>query len=439
MAMGFSSSTNSTNLATRTPPSSSTENQENIVKDIEKCGYISLKLAKDNESTSVYQRFWAMFYVINDERPILELFTKEQEPQQVNNLESIFKINLKTTHHISVPILFNDKENNNEFVISLDNQLIQVYVDNKELLDEWVACLRTKLASLNVFSPKDNIYSKEPIMNAMKKSINNRPLPPLPTEQSRSSLRQHLSRPMERLIDGLQGRMADRRRTNERNHLNSLNAATASSSTQFDHQANSATLNSYENLAISNPVSPFNADSQYNTLSSYRSSTQSNASHSNQVLSLRESQILQLQKEITNRAGVKLRIRKIDCLDSLALVEWLGHIFVAGWKQRFCPQLHNLFKIGDEIISVNGYKATSAKDVHCIIKQSDEPIIEFIIRRTPYGRAFLLKREFAGQELGKQQMKCLICIKLTVYFSSLRIYRYCEGRQQRRDSIHRAK
>jgi len=59
-----------------------------------------------------------------------------------------------------------------------------------------------------------------------------------------------------------------------------------------------------------------------------------------------------------------------------------------------------LFKIGDEIILVNGYKVTSAKDFQCIIRQSKEPIIEFIIRRTPYGRAFLLRREYQGQELG---------------------------------------
>lgn len=430
----------------RQTSTSSNENQENIVKDIEKVGFLSLKLAKDNEASSLnYQRFWAMFYVINnrlinDEQPVLELFQKEQKLQHVNSQESVAKINLKTTLHISIPILFNEKENENEFCLSLENQLLQIYVDNKEQLNEWVNCLRTKLASLNVFSPKDNLYSKEP-MSSIKKAIN-RPLPPIPTEgsvngaQSEPSARnnaQHhpLSRPIERLIDRLQGRTVDRGRgdSNEQNRLLGLNSSAATVSPSYqpthstDHLINqrfqlhhpTSNINNYEHLAISNQInhptngrtenSQFNADNQFNTLSSYRSSNQSSIQSNeinSQVMSLRESQVLQLQREIRNRGGVKLRIRKIDCLDSLALVEWLGHIWVGGWKQRYHPQLHSTFKIGDEIVFVNGYRATSEKDVHCIIRQSEEPIIEFIIKRTPYGRVFLLKREYPGQELGKE-------------------------------------
>lgn len=107
-----------------------------------------------------------------------------------------------------------------------------------------------------------------------------------------------------------------------------------------------------------------------------------------------------MQQEINNRGGVKLKIRRIDCLESIAFIDWLAHIYVAGWKQRLFPQLHNTFKIGDEIVFVNGFKVATAYDVNSLIKQTNEPIIEFIIRRTPYGKAFLIKRDYAGQELG---------------------------------------
>jgi len=324
--MSFSSTSSSSNLSSlRQQQSSSNENQENIVKDILKCNYISLKLVKDNESTSSYQRFWGMFMVVNDQIPILELFTKEQNVQQVNNLESVIKINLKKCNHISIPILnsTNDQENNNEFVISLDNQLLQIYVDNKELLNEWVNCMRSKLASLNVFSPQDNIYSKEPIMNtAAKKPIARRPLPPLPDqEQDRSMNVSQLNRPMERLT-------TDQRYSNERNHLIDSNATTSTHhySNHFNHPTTSST-NNYEHLATGINNGQFNTFSTtYQSSSLSSSSNQSN--ETSQILSLRESQVAKLQKEIASRAGVKLRAMKVDCYDSIAVIDWLGHVWV---------------------------------------------------------------------------------------------------------------
>ena len=57
------------------------------------------------------------------------------------------------------------------------------------------------------------------------------------------------------------------------------------------------------------------------------------------------------------------------------------------------------FHLGDEIILVNSFKITSAKEAYCLIRESDE-ITEFLIRRVPFGKPFLLKRDYAGQELG---------------------------------------
>lgn len=324
-------------------------NENQNIRDVFKCGFIQMKLIKDNEP-SVYHRYWAIFYVINDTIPILELFNKEQPVQNVNNsIDSVFKFNLKHCNYVSVPILnsTNDKENNNEFVINSDNQLIQILVDNKEsnskeLLNEWVELLRNKLSSLNVFLGKDNIYSKEPMKMVKKNSYSaiNRPLPPIPSnenEQASSSTRvqqinnqirqnSQINRTMERMLDRLNGRTATTerqvRRTSsiERNILE-LSASNFNHSNQINDPTTSEDI--YEHLAISNSNHFNNPDNTTSSVTRDRSNSSESFRTNSQVLSLRESQVFNLKREIANPGGVKLRIRKIDCLDSLAFGEFL--------------------------------------------------------------------------------------------------------------------
>ena len=340
----------------REPAAYSNETQDQSVKDIFKCGFCSVKLIKDSEfASTAYQRFWTVFYVLNERAPILELFKKEQPLQNFNNQDSVAKFNLKNCNYVSIPILSsaNDKENSNEFMISLDNQLLQICVESndsndKELLNEWVNCMREKLASLNVFSSKDNPYSKEPV-NVIKKmsssrSPASRPLPPIPTEQQQNSasaasislssqvngytsrqtngqarLTPQMSRTMERMVERLNGRSS---LMEENRFVTSIRVNFPSTSS-----SSSSSQNNYEPLASANSIDQENATRRL-------SSNCPTGSNGAQVLSLRESQIVTLRKEINNPGGVKLRIRKIDCVDSLALVEWLGRIFIAGWKQK---------------------------------------------------------------------------------------------------------
>ena len=60
-------------------------------------------------------------------------------------------------------------------------------------------------------------------------------------------------------------------------------------------------------------------------------------------------------------SGVRLTLRKKDCQNSLALVEFFGCVWVVGWKQREFPVLYNAFHVGDQILSVSG---TPIKTVH---------------------------------------------------------------------------
>lgn len=352
-------SSNSNLSMLRQPAALPTEAAEQNIKDIFKCGYCSVKLIKDSElASTAYQKFWAIFYVLNERAPILELFKKEQPLQNFNSQDSVAKFNLKSCNYVSIPILSaNDKENSSEFVISLDAQLLQICVESadsndggttKELLQEWVNCLREKLASLNVFSSKDNPYSKEPVhvarhgtdMRRMATASRppmplpaRRPLPPIPsqTDQTNETM-PPVVRTMERILEQLNERRANSA-AGPSNHLASNHPATHQ--THFppttSHQTNFPTSSNESNYE---PLAAAASNDQEPATRRSSSSICSTSSNGSQVLSLRESQIVTLRKEISNPGGVKLRIRKVDCVDSLALVEWIGRIFIAGWKQK---------------------------------------------------------------------------------------------------------
>lgn len=117
-------------------------------------------------------------------------------------------------------------------------------------------------------------------------------------------------------------------------------------------------------------------------------------------LSLKEAQVLQLQREISHPGGVRLRLRHKDCHSSIAFTDYLGAAWVAGWKQKEKPLLHNSFHIGDRIMSVGGLQVSSSQEAHRAIKQMSPPFIEFVVARVPMGKVFAIKRDQDGQDLG---------------------------------------
>ncbi|KAG8183393.1 hypothetical protein JTE90_008295 [Oedothorax gibbosus] len=116
-------------------------------------------------------------------------------------------------------------------------------------------------------------------------------------------------------------------------------------------------------------------------------------------ISLREAQVQKLQSEISHKSGVRLMLRKKDCLNAIAFVEFFNHVWVAGWKQKEHPLLHNTFHVGDRIISISGQRILNVQDAHKAIKQQPSTV-EFIVRRLPYAKIFAIKREYEGQDLG---------------------------------------
>ena len=149
----------------------------------------------------------------------------------------------------------------------------------------------------------------------------------------------------------------------------------------------------------------------------------------NQRSTLREQQVVRLRQEIMHPSGVRLTLRKRDCQNSLALVEFFGCLWVAGWKQRDFPVLYNAFQVGDQILSVAGMPVKTSHEFNKLVKQKSPssqgtqgatsgtagsssgntsmltnwetlPHVEIIVRRLPFAQVFYLKREIEGQPLG---------------------------------------
>ncbi|KAG1674341.1 hypothetical protein GQR58_015138 [Nymphon striatum] len=114
---------------------------------------------------------------------------------------------------------------------------------------------------------------------------------------------------------------------------------------------------------------------------------------------LKEEQVMKLQREIAHRGGIRITLRKKDCLNGIAFIEYFGAVWVAGWKQRDHPFLHNTFHIGDHLISIAGLPVRSLTDVHKLIKRQVLQV-EMVLRRVPLGVVIAIKREYDGQDLG---------------------------------------
>ncbi|XP_050521692.1 uncharacterized protein LOC126894609 [Daktulosphaira vitifoliae] len=117
-------------------------------------------------------------------------------------------------------------------------------------------------------------------------------------------------------------------------------------------------------------------------------------------LTVREKQVLQLRREMSHPAGVRLQLRRKDCINTIAFVDVFQTVWIAGWKQKEHPMLHNALHIGDQLLSVAGKPVTCSTDAHKSIKAWPSLYVELIIRRVPCGKVFVVRRQEQGQDLG---------------------------------------
>ena len=62
-------------------------------------------------------------------------------------------------------------------------------------------------------------------------------------------------------------------------------------------------------------------------------------------------------------------------LDSVVTFAITPQVYVAGWKQREHPYLHNTFHLGDRIISISGVQVTSAAEAHNTVKNEESLLV----------------------------------------------------------------
>ncbi|KAH8312353.1 hypothetical protein KR044_010388 [Drosophila immigrans] len=130
-------------------------------------------------------------------------------------------------------------------------------------------------------------------------------------------------------------------------------------------------------------------------------SAQGTSSNSgNKRLTLREQQVMQLRREIMHPGGVRLNLRRKDCVGSIAWVDAFGGVWIAGWKQKEHPVLYNALHIGDQLLSIAGVSISTAAEANKIIRNTNTLFVEVLLRRIPFGRAYAIRRDREGQCLG---------------------------------------
>ena len=322
-----------------------------------------LPFAERLNTSAEEHKFWVVFSVVNEADPYLEFYQKRQlTPTAPNSNGPVSKHPLKRCQHISPAIVVNDKCFN-EFAITLDTHVIRLVADSQHSMQEWVECLKTKLRQLRILQPKDNLYTNGPQVSARQAW---RPLPPIPVANSSNIA------PVATTSTASEPR---------------ANSPTEIYEAIFDERTVPQRATSLEPLNSNVPIEE--GPPPYEAISVNPPSP----------VSLRESQVLRLRKEIAHPSGVRLMVRKKDSHNSIALIDLCDGVWIAGWKQKEFPVLHNTFHIGDQLLSINGEPVSSAQTAHRLIKQNSL-ILEIIVKRVPNAKVFCIKRRTEGQDLG---------------------------------------
>lgn len=85
-------------------------------------------------------------------------------------------------------------------------------------------------------------------------------------------------------------------------------------------------------------------------------------------ITLREQQVMQLRREMMHPGGVRVQLRRKDCMNSIGWVDAFGRVWIAGWKQKEHPVLYNALHIGDQLLSIAGRPVTTAAEANKLIR-----------------------------------------------------------------------
>lgn len=356
---------------------------------------------------------WIVFCVHDDTEAFLEAYV-DNKTAVLHKPEWFVPLNF--TRNISPTICPQEQEY--VFVITLPTENVRLAAPSWDHMLDWVECLRGKLVELKVLTPKENLYSKLPAEGAIT-PLSNANL--LPTRDPTSPLPPPPAVPPAHLpgVDATPShnirRHADLQRGISLPNASSPNHSSGSSVTiiqlngeadnndvfNFDvRRSASASNNSYDSVFNFPPTQAAQAP----TLDAHAQSPGILQPAPQPYKTLREQQVLQLQSEMQHPGGVRLQIRRRDCMSSIALADALDAVWICGWNQKEHPILYNTLHIGDRLVSVEGIVVQSANDVHQVLRSIQSRLfVSVVVRRVPFGRIFVLHREVEGQSLGLVQ------------------------------------
>uniref|UniRef100_T1JG47 PH domain-containing protein n=1 Tax=Strigamia maritima TaxID=126957 RepID=T1JG47_STRMM len=422
-----------------------------LVREIYRNGWLKVPISPEKKSgalskaSKLFHTVWVVFCIHDDTEPFLEYYDSQQN---VLGHKSTHSWHLGRCLHISPNISLQDDEH--MFSVTLENQLLKFATSTQDEMMEWINVIRNKLTELGIIGSMTNFYSKEPESKPRLAPVRDptSPLPP-PPGYLRLPPGTTLSRDHDIIdnqdeeqnavgtVDILEEEVTLRSEISEintnQNARHSLQEAATDLFTQTEFNSmivpssappqgsasRDENIFNFNTLTVSTSEVEQNdlENSIYEPLHLTTSSSRNTEVHSereNEInseetvertdnLSLKEKQVALLNTQINHPGGIRLRIRRKDCLNSIALGSYLESVWILGWKQRAHPLLYNNFHIGDKIMSIEGHLVSTPQQVQKIIKQTYTPSVEFIVFRVPFGKAFAIKRDYDGQDLGLQR------------------------------------
>ncbi|XP_066255249.1 uncharacterized protein [Euwallacea similis] len=392
-----------------------------------------LKKISTSNSKKKRERLWVVFCVHDDTDPYLETYVDEK--LAVFHKPEWF-ISLSGVQHISPTICAHEQEY--EFVLTFPSEVIRFSALTWDQMVDWVESLKSKLSELRILSPRENVYTKLPEKTAiplLPTRDPNSPLPPPPpvppeilpgvehTSREITTSRQRESVPYERRRSDSQSSTTPR----SLNVINEPQNARSSSNHVFNFEPLAHTLESssspnhqpsnnlhYEHLFQPGPSNTSNSTRQLsrtelNVNSITNRLLERSASCSPRILqpapqpykTLREQQVLMLEKEMKHPTGVKLQLRKKDCISSIGFVDAFDGVWICGWKQKEHPTLYNALHIGDRLLNIDGITIKSAAEAYRMLQSHYCGLyVNIVLRRLPQGKVFVIHRDTEGQPLG---------------------------------------
>lgn len=113
-------------------------------------------------------KFWVVFAVYDGATPYLEFYKKRQNFTLEPIDGPVSKHSLIGCQHISTVISpmgnYSSSNQHYEFMVTLSTHIIRLASDTNEVMFDWIDILKTKLISMNILKPTENLYTKPPVL-----------------------------------------------------------------------------------------------------------------------------------------------------------------------------------------------------------------------------------------------------------------------------------